>query len=168
MCELSMPSVKLMAWYVPAFSSQDGNSGLWSSRTCWGHRPDVSLDATVEAKSVLVSWFTTFPIVDNAAWYGLNTPDHIYGRSMVCVVCNGSNMVFFWDHFTVFCKLQVFISTPPSSVFPNHIQTTASVQQCFINTSAGNVLQPRTSSINTPSNGLSSTQKVITEPISNH
>lgn len=54
---------------------------------------------------------------------------------------------------------KVFISTPPSSVFPNHIQTTASVQQCFINTSAGNVLQPRTSSINTPSNGLSSTQK---------
>ncbi|XP_078274420.1 myocardin-related transcription factor B isoform X2 [Rhinoraja longicauda] len=54
---------------------------------------------------------------------------------------------------------KVFTSTPPSSVFPSHIQTTASVQQCFINTSAGNVLQPRTSSINTLRNGPCSTQK---------
>ncbi|XP_069762331.1 myocardin-related transcription factor B isoform X3 [Narcine bancroftii] len=54
---------------------------------------------------------------------------------------------------------KVFTSRSTASVFPNRLQTAAPVQQCFINTSAGDVLQPRTSSINSLRDGFSSTQK---------
>ncbi|XP_059835294.1 myocardin-related transcription factor B isoform X3 [Hypanus sabinus] len=54
---------------------------------------------------------------------------------------------------------KAFTSTSTPNVFPSHIQTAAPMQQCFINTSAGNVCQPRTSSINTLHNGPTSTQK---------
>ncbi|XP_072124959.1 myocardin-related transcription factor B isoform X5 [Mobula birostris] len=56
---------------------------------------------------------------------------------------------------------KVFTSTSTPNVFPNHIQTAAPMQQCFINTSVGDVCQPRTSSINTLHNGPTSTQKVF-------
>ncbi|XP_067912361.1 myocardin-related transcription factor B isoform X2 [Heterodontus francisci] len=54
---------------------------------------------------------------------------------------------------------KVFTSRSSPNAFPNHIQTAATVQQCFINSSAGNVHHPRMSNVNTLLNGPSCTQK---------
>ncbi|XP_048408186.2 myocardin-related transcription factor B isoform X2 [Stegostoma tigrinum] len=54
---------------------------------------------------------------------------------------------------------KVFTSTSTTNVFPNHIQTAATVQQCFINSSTGNVHHPRISNVNTPLNGPNCVRK---------
>ncbi|XP_067859363.1 myocardin-related transcription factor B isoform X2 [Heptranchias perlo] len=51
---------------------------------------------------------------------------------------------------------KVFTSTSSTNAFPHHIQTAATAQQCFINSSAGNVHHPRISSVNTLLNGTKS------------
>ncbi|XP_060696429.1 myocardin-related transcription factor B isoform X1 [Hemiscyllium ocellatum] len=48
---------------------------------------------------------------------------------------------------------KVFASTSTTNIFTNHIQTAATVQQCFINNSTGNVHHPRISSVNASLNG---------------
>ncbi|XP_078415230.1 myocardin-related transcription factor B isoform X3 [Cetorhinus maximus] len=56
-------------------------------------------------------------------------------------------------------QFQVFTSTSTTNAFPKHIQTAATVQQCFIDTSTGNVHHPRISNINTLLNGPNCTHK---------
>ncbi|XP_041062036.1 myocardin-related transcription factor B isoform X1 [Carcharodon carcharias] len=55
--------------------------------------------------------------------------------------------------------IEVFTSTSTTNAFPKHIQTAATVQQCFINTSTGNVHHPRISNVNTLLNGPNCTHK---------
>ncbi|XP_078096998.1 myocardin-related transcription factor B isoform X2 [Mustelus asterias] len=55
--------------------------------------------------------------------------------------------------------IEVFTSTSTTNAFPNHIQTAATVPQCFLNTSTANVHHPRISSVNTLLNGPNSTRK---------
>uniref|UniRef100_UPI00398F8B88 myocardin-related transcription factor B n=1 Tax=Pristiophorus japonicus TaxID=55135 RepID=UPI00398F8B88 len=54
---------------------------------------------------------------------------------------------------------KVFTSTSLTNAFPNHIQTAATVQHCFLNSSAGNLHHPRISNINALLNGPSCTHK---------
>ncbi|XP_038675507.1 myocardin-related transcription factor B isoform X2 [Scyliorhinus canicula] len=55
--------------------------------------------------------------------------------------------------------IEVFTSTSTTNAFPNHIQTAATLQPCFLTTSTGNVHQSRISNVNTPLNGPNCTLK---------